>query len=63
MANFFTCFLCTVLFIVHHDANHLCREALISYITSGDDIQVTGSLSVRDTLLQTKGYIADIQIS
>ncbi|XP_048423754.1 protein TRANSPARENT TESTA 9-like isoform X1 [Pyrus x bretschneideri] len=30
------------------------REALISYIASGDDIQVAGSLSVLATLLQTK---------
>ncbi|ONI27194.1 hypothetical protein PRUPE_1G073600 [Prunus persica] len=30
------------------------REALISYITSGDDVQVAGSLSVLATLLQTK---------
>ncbi|KAM1281999.1 hypothetical protein ACFX2I_022537 [Malus domestica] len=45
------------------DSHLSLREALISYITSGDDIQVTGSLSVLATLLQTKGYIADIQIS
>ncbi|KAM7274315.1 hypothetical protein ACFE04_028979 [Oxalis oulophora] len=30
------------------------REALLSYITSGDDIQVLGSLNVLATLLQTK---------
>ncbi|CAL8077234.1 unnamed protein product [Prunus armeniaca] len=30
------------------------REALISYITSGDNVQVAGSLSVLATLLQTK---------
>ncbi|GJY46176.1 protein transparent testa 9 isoform X1 [Tanacetum coccineum] len=32
----------------------LCRDALISYITSGDDTQVVGSLSVLATFLQTK---------
>ncbi|KAM1499923.1 hypothetical protein ACFX15_022081 [Malus domestica] len=36
------------------DSHLSLREALISYITSGDDIQVTGSLSVLATLLQTK---------
>lgn len=36
---------------------------MISYITSGDDVQVAGSLSVLATLLQTKGYIAEMQIS
>ncbi|KAJ0090946.1 hypothetical protein Patl1_14089 [Pistacia atlantica] len=30
------------------------REALLSYITSGDDVHVLGSLSVLATLLQTK---------
>lgn len=30
------------------------RDALISYITSGDDVQVVGSLSVLATFLQTK---------
>ncbi|XP_060172405.1 protein TRANSPARENT TESTA 9 isoform X2 [Lycium barbarum] len=30
------------------------REALLSYITAGDDVQVSGSLSVLATLLQTK---------
>ncbi|KAF5813334.1 hypothetical protein HanXRQr2_Chr03g0097101 [Helianthus annuus] len=37
-----------------HSASVL-RDALISYITSGDDMQVVGSLSVLTTLLQTKG--------
>lgn len=37
----------------------LCREALLSYITSGDDVHVLGSLSVLATLLQTKGYIIE----
>ncbi|GJW26601.1 retrovirus-related pol polyprotein from transposon TNT 1-94 [Tanacetum coccineum] len=32
----------------------LCRDALISYITSGDDTQVVSSLSVLATFLQTK---------
>ncbi|GJU50444.1 hypothetical protein Tco_1219999, partial [Tanacetum coccineum] len=32
----------------------LCKDALISYITSGDDTQVVGSLSVLATFLQTK---------
>uniref|UniRef100_A0A251V4H3 FPL domain-containing protein n=1 Tax=Helianthus annuus TaxID=4232 RepID=A0A251V4H3_HELAN len=36
-----------------HSASVL-RDALISYITSGDDMQVVGSLSVLTTLLQTK---------
>lgn len=35
----------------------MCREALLCYITTGDDVQVLGSLSVLATLLQTKGYI------
>ncbi|KAK4414846.1 protein TRANSPARENT TESTA 9 [Sesamum alatum] len=30
------------------------REALLSFVTSGDDVQVSGSLSVLATLLQTK---------
>ncbi|CAN4084970.1 unnamed protein product [Withania somnifera] len=30
------------------------REALLSYITTGDDVQVSGSLSMLATLLQTK---------
>ncbi|KAK2646224.1 hypothetical protein Ddye_021419 [Dipteronia dyeriana] len=30
------------------------REALLSYVTSGDDVQASGSLSVLATLLQTK---------
>ncbi|XP_061990548.1 protein TRANSPARENT TESTA 9 isoform X2 [Rosa rugosa] len=30
------------------------REALLSYLTSGNDVQVSGSLSVLATLLQTK---------
>ncbi|XP_076949842.1 protein TRANSPARENT TESTA 9-like [Bidens hawaiensis] len=40
--------------------HHCCRsasvlrDALISYITSGDDMQVVGSLSVLGTFLQTK---------
>ncbi|KAF3452703.1 hypothetical protein FNV43_RR03136 [Rhamnella rubrinervis] len=35
--------------------SHLAlREALLSYVTSGDDAQVSGSLSVLATLLQTK---------
>lgn len=33
-----------------------CREVLLSFITSGDDVQASGSLSVLATLLQTKGY-------
>lgn len=37
----------------------LCREALLSYVTSGDDVHVLGSLSVLATLLQTKGYIIE----
>ncbi|KAM0036642.1 hypothetical protein Hdeb2414_s0014g00428841 [Helianthus debilis subsp. tardiflorus] len=36
-----------------HSASVL-RDALISYITSGDDMQVVGSLSVLATFLQTK---------
>lgn len=33
----------------------LHREALLSFVVSGDDVQVSGSLSVLATLLQTKG--------
>lgn len=35
----------------------MCREALLCYVTKGDDVQVLGSLSVLATLLQTKGCI------
>ncbi|KAL2554117.1 hypothetical protein Fot_07736 [Forsythia ovata] len=31
------------------------REALLSFVTCGDDVQVSGSLSLLATLLQTKG--------
>lgn len=49
-------FACGILYdvIVTH---LMCREALLCYITTGDDVQVLGSLSVLATLLQTKGYI------
>lgn len=40
--------------IVFFDAE-FCREALLSFITCGDDVQVSGSLSLLATLLQTKG--------
>lgn len=35
----------------------VCRDALLSYITTGDDVQVMGSINVMATLLQTKGCI------
>ncbi|KAL7593358.1 hypothetical protein Lser_V15G33465 [Lactuca serriola] len=41
----------------HHNcwgSASVLRDALISYITSGDDMQVVGSLSVLATFLQTK---------
>ena len=34
-----------------------CREALLSHITTGDDVEVLGALSVLATLLQTEGQI------
>lgn len=37
------------------------RDALLSYITSGNDLQVLGSLSVMATLLQTKGFCTAIK--
>ncbi|KAK9210335.1 hypothetical protein WN944_002705 [Citrus x changshan-huyou] len=43
--------------VTQNDCNgsHLAlREALLCYITTGDDVQVLGSLSVLATLLQTK---------
>uniref|UniRef100_A0A5B6ZMZ0 FPL domain-containing protein n=1 Tax=Davidia involucrata TaxID=16924 RepID=A0A5B6ZMZ0_DAVIN len=43
--------------VLQHDCNGsqlALREALLSYVTGGDDIQVLGSLSVLATLLQTK---------
>lgn len=33
----------------------LHREALLSFVVSGDEVQVSGSLNVLATLLQTKG--------
>ncbi|XP_038699375.1 protein TRANSPARENT TESTA 9 isoform X2 [Tripterygium wilfordii] len=39
----------------YHGQSHVAlRESLLSYITTGDDIQVLGSLSVLATFLQTK---------
>lgn len=47
--------------LIAFPANFLfCREALLSYITTGDDVQVSGSLSMLATLLQTKGYISGL---
>ncbi|KAL3533253.1 hypothetical protein ACH5RR_006774 [Cinchona calisaya] len=42
---------------LHHDYCGSCalRETLLSFITSGDDVEVSGSLSILATLLQTKG--------
>ncbi|XP_058207833.1 protein TRANSPARENT TESTA 9 isoform X2 [Rhododendron vialii] len=43
--------------VIRHNINGLktaLREALLSYVTSGDDVQVLGSLSVLATFLQTK---------
>ncbi|XP_027072189.1 protein TRANSPARENT TESTA 9 isoform X1 [Coffea arabica] len=41
---------------LHHDncGSYALRESLLSFITNGDDIQVSGSLSVLAMLLQTK---------
>lgn len=33
----------------------ICRETLLYYVTSGNDVQVLGSLCILATLLQTKG--------
>lgn len=38
----------------HGSKYSVLREALLSYITTGDDVQVSGSLSILATLLQTK---------
>ncbi|XP_069142842.1 protein TRANSPARENT TESTA 9 isoform X3 [Solanum lycopersicum] len=38
----------------HRSTYPALREALLSYITTGDDFQVSGSLSMLATLLQTK---------
>ncbi|XP_055822414.1 protein TRANSPARENT TESTA 9 isoform X2 [Solanum dulcamara] len=38
----------------HGSTYSALREALLSYITTGDDVQVSGSLSMLATLLQTK---------
>ncbi|XP_047249607.1 protein TRANSPARENT TESTA 9 isoform X2 [Capsicum annuum] len=38
----------------HESKYSALREALLSYITTGDDVQVSGSLSMLATLLQTK---------
>lgn len=35
---------------------------MLSYVTSGDDVQVLGSLSVLATFLQTKGCTSDSSI-
>ncbi|XP_059637495.1 protein TRANSPARENT TESTA 9 isoform X3 [Cornus florida] len=43
--------------ILQHDCNGsqlVLREVLLTYVTSGNDLQVLGSLSVLATLLQTK---------
>ncbi|XP_015900238.3 protein TRANSPARENT TESTA 9 [Ziziphus jujuba] len=37
-----------------HDSHLALREVLLSYVTSGSEVQVSGSLSVLATLLQTK---------
>ncbi|KAK4355412.1 hypothetical protein RND71_024383 [Anisodus tanguticus] len=44
----------------HGSTYSALREALLSYITTGDDVQVSGSLSMLATLLQTKGYISGL---
>lgn len=48
--------LCTSSSVQHNcwGSASVLRDALISYITSGDDMQVVGSLSVLATFLQTK---------
>lgn len=38
----------------------LHREALLSFVVNGDEVQVSGSLNVLATLLQTKGNKAHI---
>ncbi|XP_019255586.1 PREDICTED: uncharacterized protein LOC109234169 isoform X3 [Nicotiana attenuata] len=47
----------------HGSSHSALWEALLSYITTGDDVQVSGSLSVLATLLQTKGYISELEES
>lgn len=46
------------LFCLHNlmKALSFCREVLLSYVISGDDIKALGSLTVLATLLQTKGH-------
>ncbi|KAG5559713.1 hypothetical protein RHGRI_009283 [Rhododendron griersonianum] len=51
--------------VIRHNINGsktALREALLSYVTSGDDVQVLGSLSVLATFLQTKGCTSDSSI-
>ncbi|KAK7859083.1 protein transparent testa 9 [Quercus suber] len=43
-----------ILYSFHYDSGDMCREALLSFLTSGDDVLVLGSLGVLATLLQTK---------
>lgn len=52
-----------ILYSFHYDSGDMCREALLSFLTSGDDVLVLGSLGVLATLLQTKGYLADIWLT
>ncbi|KAK4370180.1 hypothetical protein RND71_009655 [Anisodus tanguticus] len=47
----------------HGSTYSTLRAALLSYITTGDDVQVSGSLSMLATLLQTKGYISELEES
>lgn len=42
---------------------YMSREALLSYIRNGNDVQALGSLSVLATLLQTKGCFTIFMIS
>ncbi|KAI8565881.1 hypothetical protein RHMOL_Rhmol03G0295500 [Rhododendron molle] len=51
--------------VIRHNINGsktALREALLSYVTSGNDVQVLGSLSVLATFLQTKGCTYDSSI-
>ncbi|KAF7148088.1 hypothetical protein RHSIM_Rhsim03G0267600 [Rhododendron simsii] len=51
--------------VIQHNINGsktALREALLSYVTSGDDVQVLASLSVLATFLQTKGCTSDSSI-
>lgn len=50
-----------LLYAINNGAYGTIREVLLSYVTSGSEVQVSGSLSVLATLLQTKGYTTKLQ--